>query len=264
MMVKKLSYFLLAINWILTLSAQEWTFIQKQDVGQNITASDIGALGKLYVGTERGNVYSFQADGTPDAQFSSAIFLPVTDVDASNSLRIFVFYKDANQFEYLERFTAQPRTYQLEDFGIDHAEHAALDEDGTIWFLNGLIMTHVFITNHSTLSTQTLPSRVQLDSISDLAYDQRIIFSNTQSGFSYWDGNKISSEERPSVGVESFDIYSGELVALSDQGVLISDQSNDQKKLIEPPRHDFTNALKTGSVFHFIRGSEIYSFKLNE
>lgn len=132
MMVKKLCFFLIAINSFGEQNAQEWILIGKYNVEQKITACDIGSFGKLYVGTERGNVYSFQMDGTPDTQFSSAIFQPVTDLDASNSRRIFVFYKSANQFEYLERFAAQPRTYHLEDFGISTAEHAAVDKDGTI------------------------------------------------------------------------------------------------------------------------------------
>ena len=264
MMVKKLSFFLLAISIFSALSAQEWTFIQKQDVGQKITASDIGTLGKLYVGTERGNVYSFQVDGTPDAQFSSEVFLPVTEVDASNSLRVFVFYKDANRFEYLDRFTAQPRTYQLEDFGISRAEHAALDEDGTIWFLNGLVLSHVFITNHSVLSEQILPDNLVADSITDIVYDQRIILTDKESGFKYWDGNQLTIEAIASTGVESFNVFSDELVALSDQGILIYNQATGEKRLIEPPKSRFASVLKTGNIFHFIRGSEIYSYRFDE
>jgi len=263
-MVKKLSCFLIAISSFGALNAQEWTFIRKYNVQQKITACDIGSLGKLYVGTERGNVYSFHMDGTPDAQFSSAVFQPVTDLDASNSRRIFVFYRDANQFEYLDRFAALPRIYQLEDFGIPSADHAALDEDGTIWFLSGLTLSHVYVFNHSLLSEQVLPSTLVSDSITDMAYDQRIILSDKGSGISYWNGSQLAFDMRLATGVDSFDLFSNELVALSDQGILIYNQLTDKREWIKPPRQDFERMVKAGDVFHFIRGSEIFSYRLEE
>ncbi len=108
MMAKKLSFLLILISLAAGGSAQQWTLVQRNDLLQEITAADIGSLGKVYVGTERGIVYSFQADGSPETQFSSSIFQPVSSIDASNSLRVMVFYRSANQFEFLDRFNAQP------------------------------------------------------------------------------------------------------------------------------------------------------------
>ena len=264
MMVKKLSCFLIAISSFGVLNAQEWTFIRKYNVEQKITACDIGSLGKLYVGTERGNVYSFQMDGTPDAQFSSVVFQPVSDLDASNSRRIFVFYKSANQFEYLERFAAQPRTYHLEDFGISVAEHAAVDKDGTIWFLSGLTLSHVNVLNHSILSERVLPDKLISDSITDMAYNQQIILSDAQNGISFWNGSDLTFDSRLTSGINSFDLFGNELVALSDQGILIYNQMTDEKEWIKPPRENFQNVLKGQDVFYFIRGSEILLYRLKE
>lgn len=264
MMAKKLSYFLIAISILSELKAQDWEFIQKQDVGQEITSCDIGALGKLYVGTSRGNVYSFLSDGTPDRHFSSSVFQPVTDLDASNSLRIFVFFKDAGQFEYLERFASQPRTYQLEDFDIESADHAALDDDGTIWFLSRLRLIHVNVFNRAILSEQILPNTLIADSIADMAYDRRLILADKQNGILFWDGGSLSHEPRPLVGVKSFDVFGNELIALGEQWILIWNQQTGEKEWLEPPRNDFDRVLKTGDVFHFIRGSEIYSYQSTE
>ena len=264
MTVKTLSCLLITISSFSSIFGQNWVFIQKQDVQQEITACDIGTLGKLYVGTERGNVYSFQMDGTPDAQFSSSVFLPVTDIDASNSLRIFVFYKDAGRFEYLDRFTAQPRTYHLEDFGINKAEHAALDEDGSIWLLSGLNLNHINALNNSLLSTDILPSTLDFDSITDIAYNRRLIFSESALGIVSWDGSGISFEPRPTVGIQSFDIFENELVALSDRGVLIHNQKTSEKMWLQPPAKELKKVIKTRQVFHFIQGSQIFSYRLEK
>ena len=263
-MVRRLSFFLIAINFFGVLLGQEWTFILKQDVGQKITAVDIGTLGKYFVGTERGNVYSFHQDGSRDKHFSSAIFQPITDIDASNSLRIFVFYKSANQFEYLDRFTALPRTYQLEDFGLLRADHAALDADGTIWFLSGSTLFHVIVFNYSILSEQMLPNRLIDDVITDMAVDHHIILSNRQDGISTWDGSRLTAEVWSGAGVRAFHLSGDELVALTTSEVLIRNLRTGGVGRFSPPRHDFTQVLKAGNVFAFIRGSEIFWYRLNE
>jgi len=263
-MVRKLSFFLIAINFFGVPLAQEWTFIQKQDVGQNVTSADIGSLGKLFVGTERGNVYSFQQDGTPDKHFSSAIFQPITDIDASNSLRIFAFYKSANQFEYLDRFTALPRTYQLEDFGLGRADHAALDADGTLWFLSGSTLFHVNVFNYSILSEQVLPNRVHADSITDVAVDHRIILSDMQEGIRFWDDGQLTSDIRHGGGVAAFHLSGDELVALGTQGLLITNLRTGITENFSPPRQDFNRVLKMGSVFAFVQGSQIFWYRLEE
>ena len=264
MMVKILSCFLLAISPFGSSFGQHWNFIQKQDVQQEITACDIGSLGKLFVGTERGNVYSFQMDGTPDTHFSSSVYLPVTDIDASNSLRIFVFYKDAGRFEYLDRFTALPRVYHLENFEINKAEHVGLDKDGSIWLLDGLNLSHINVLNNTIFSTDILPDTFNHDSITDIAYNRQLIFSDLGAGIVSLDGNGASFESRPTTGISSFDIFENELIALSDMGVLIHNLKTSERKFLLPPAQGFDKVIKTGHIFHFIKGSQIFSYLLEK
>ncbi len=262
MIVKKLSFLLLAISSF--GNAQNWVFVQKQDLQQKITACDIGSFGKLYVGTERGNLYSFQIDGTPDAHFSSSIFFPITDVDASNSLRLFVYYKDVGQFEYLERFSAQARSYKLEDFGIDGADHASLDENGTIWLLKGITLGHFNVLNFTLISEQILPSTAKLQSYTDMDYDNGIVLSDNLVGFNFWDGSSFTKNENLFTGIISFDVFANSLVALSDQGIVIGNRQTGVWQRMESPQGNFERVLKSGNMFHFIRGSEIITYRLDE
>ncbi len=154
MTVRKLSFLLLILS--LQTTGQSWKFISRVDLGQEVTAADVGTLGKVYLGTERGNIFSLLSDGSNDSEYSSSIFQPVTSLDASNSLRVFVFYKDVSQFEFLERFSAFPRRYHLTDFGLDRADGATLGSNNTIWLLDGTELTQVNPIDHSILFRYSL------------------------------------------------------------------------------------------------------------
>ena len=137
MMARMLTCLLLLNSLAARTSAQSWEFLGSYNLEQPITTADVGTLGKIYVGTSRGNVYSFLADGTPDAQFSSAVFQPVTCIDAANQLKVFAYYGAVGKFEFLDRFSAMERTYHIADFGVSAAQLAMPSINNFIWFLSG-------------------------------------------------------------------------------------------------------------------------------
>lgn len=240
-MARKLSFLL--ITFSLHLHGQDWEFVAQHDLGQKITAFDLGSLNKVFVGTERGNVYSFHADGSQDQDYSSAIFQPVTSLDASNSLRVFVFYKGVSQFEFLERFTAFPRGYHLKDFGLAQADRATTGSSNTIWLLDGYKLTCINPFNHSILFTYDLV--VDKEAVLEkLGPDRKKVESMLKS----------RSDGLEAKGFEKSD-YSAELAYLKVK-------NQDEVTRVEWPIRMFQGVVKVGENFFFLSGEKVKIYRL--
>ncbi len=243
MTVRKLSFLLLLLS--LQSAAQNWKFVSRVDLGQEVTAADVGTLGKVYFGTERGNVFSLMPDGAKDTDYSSSIFQPVTSLDASNSLRVFVFYKGAAQFEFLERFSAFPRGYHLTDFGLDRAERATLGSKNTVWLLDGTELTQVNLIDHSILFRYSMDGGALDATGRDKAKIEQMI--------------RAASGVSPKVkGFENQEKYIPELTYLK---VLHEDGSVSR---LEWPQSNLSFVLFSQNYFHLVVGEKVTIYEVSE
>lgn len=237
------------------LAAQTWTFVTRIDVGQAITCGDVSTLGQAYFGTEKGNVYSYHPDGTPYQDFSSGVFAPVTDLDASNPLKLFVFYASTGEFQFLERFSSFPRKYNVGDFGINQADRAALDPDNTLWLVSGgqLICLNPF--NRAVITRISLPNG--WNPVSHLSVAEKRVISVKGQGVFLFEEGKPSEPLITTIGTARFDIRLNELVTLSLAGVMVYDLESGRTEIWTSPVPDAEFVLKSGSTFFFVVGERI-------
>ncbi len=261
MMARALCCLLILVD--LSISAQSWEFVRSYDLEQPITAVDVGSLGKVYLGTSRGNVYSFLVDGTPDAQFSSAVFQPVSCMDAANQLKVFVYYSSVGKFEFLDRFSAMERTYHIADFGVPSAQLAMPAINNSIWFLTGAELVQVNPRDRMLLAKIVL-SGVTLDRPNQL----RI----TDGGFAISDANGIhifrnTGQSLFSVeakGIRGFQLEGNEVVAMAGDGVLLLNVLTSQTNWLKPPRTDLEFATRSQGYFHFVKDSQVFTYRIAE
>ena len=258
----KLSCLLIILS--LYAGAQEWIFDRKHDLRQKVTAADLGSLGKVYLGTERGNVYSFQADGTPDSDYSSSIFEPITSLDASNSLKVFVFYSTTAQFEFLERFTAQSRTYELRDFQIASAELACVGTNQTIWLVDQSNLIQLNPLNNSILQKQKLPEELWNERKTMLKSKRNDLIISTESDGVYYltsDMNALSSMDKNEV--RAFTLEEERVVYQSGDSLLLWNPTTGRKQSIELPQSAFDLVIKSGDNYHFVIDEMVLVYHLN-
>lgn len=260
MMALRLNCLATLLSLSLFGTSQSWTFVQSYEIPQRITSMDVGVLDKVYVGTERGNVYSFLADGTPDTELSSAIFQPVTAIDASNTLRVFVYYKDIYTFEYLERFSAFPRKYSLADFGLISGQYAITGLNNTIWVLDGNELIQLNPFNRSVLTRKKL--NCPIEGTVGLYIGQSIVIadSNGIKDISH-EGTLINELEAKGINHISTD---GTLVmAVSGDQLIIWNRITTMTESIKIPGN-YSMCVRAGDYYHFVKDSTVFTYQLQE
>jgi hypothetical protein len=258
MMARTLSCLLTLVN--ISAVSQSWEFVRSYDLEQPITAVDVGSLGKVYVGTSRGNVYSFQSDGSPEAQFSSAVFQSVSCIDAANQLKVFVYYSTVGKFEFLDRFSAMERTYHIADFGVPSAQLAMPAINNSIWFLSGSEMVQVnpldrMVLVRIALSGVTLsrPNQLRIMSGGFAISDEMGIHLFRNSG------QLLFSVEAK--GICGFQLEGNELLAVADEGLLMLNVITSQTNWLKPPHANPDFVVRSQGFYHFVKDSQIVTYQ---
>jgi hypothetical protein len=260
MMATKHSCLLILLSLPVIGFGQSWTFVTSIEVPQTITTIDTGLSDKVYVGTNGGNVYSFLADGTPLTEFSSAIFQPVTSIDASNTLRVFVYYKDVNTFEYLDRFSAFPRTYVLADFDILSGDFATTGLNNTIWVLSGKELVQLNAFNRSILLRKSL--NVPMEGVVGLHIGESILVAD-RHGIKDFSLNGTLINEVSASGIQNLHMDGATVMAVCSEGLLIWNRITTLSSIINLPGN-FSMAVRTGKNYHFVKGSTLHTYRLEE
>jgi len=263
MMARKLSCLLFLISLVTETSAQSWEFLRSYNLEQPITTVDVGTLGKIYLGTSRGNVYSFQADGTPDTQFSSAVFQPVTCIDAANQLKVFAYYSSVGKFEFLDRFSAMERTYHIADFGVSAAQLAMPSINNFIWFLSGNELIQVNPLDRMVLSRIVL-SGVSLAKPNQLRIIPEGFAVSDEQGLHLFrrSGEWIYSVEAR--GIQGFTVEEGMAVVQTAAGMMQVNLQSSKVEWTKAPRSQAQFAFRSGEFYHFVEGSQLFTYHRTE
>ena len=239
----------------LGVSGQNWEFVNKNDLDQEITAVDVSVLGIVYVGTERGNIYSFYANGSPENFYSSEVFEPVTTIDASNALRTLVYFQSTGEIEMIERFSAQARTYQVDDFGTNNATDVKIAQDGTLWFLIDRKLVQVNQQTGLLMNEKSLEEWKILDSIESVEiYPKTIV--QTEKEVIFWQSDMINYIPALNYFLEDDYIWLLEAKGITQWNLNKLSISN-----LKLPLSGVTQFVKFGEYFHFIKDSRIYVYK---
>ncbi|MEJ2005003.1 MAG: hypothetical protein P8X57_08595, partial [Cyclobacteriaceae bacterium] len=81
---------------------------------EGLSAAFLDAKGLLYTGNTKGTVKRY-GPNDDDLLYSPSRQSPVTLIDGSNPLRIFVFYEDLQEYAILDRFLTETARYSLSD-----------------------------------------------------------------------------------------------------------------------------------------------------
>lgn len=262
-MARMLTCLLFLGNLAAQPSAQSWQFVRSFNLEQKITSADVGTLGKIYLGTSRGNVYSFLADGTPDNQFSSAVFQPVTCLDASNQLKVFAFYSAVGKFEFLDRFSAMQRTYHLADFGVSNAQLAMPSINNFIWFLSGNELIQVNPLDRMVLARIGLSGVVLVNPNQLRIIPEGFAVSDEQGLHMFRkSGELIFSVEAPTL--RGFTVVDRWARAHASNGIIQVNVVTSQVAWMSSPRPQANLMLRSGEFYHFVEDGQVFTYRRSE
>jgi hypothetical protein len=88
---------------------------------------------EIFLGLESGDIVKLDENGSLTQQFSYPNMSSVTSITCANPLKVMAFYRDNQNYLFLERFNSQPRMYE---FSPDRRiEFATLAPDQSFWLI---------------------------------------------------------------------------------------------------------------------------------
>jgi hypothetical protein len=119
-----------------------WGFAQPSlTLLQSVPASGLqkatqDAYGNLYISDSKGNINKYDSTGKFMLNFSPQKLGTVTLLEAWNTIRIFVFYRDFQEYLVLERFLGPMPNNSLNQDQVGFARMATLGSDYNLWLMD--------------------------------------------------------------------------------------------------------------------------------
>jgi hypothetical protein len=92
--------------------------------------------GHLYISDIKGNINKYDSTGKFLLNYSPQKLGTVTLLEAANTIRIFVFYRDFQEYVMLERFLGPNPNSSLNEAEIGFARQATLGSDYNLWIID--------------------------------------------------------------------------------------------------------------------------------
>ncbi len=238
-----------------------WVLVGSHTLKDVVTTGDVSPFGEVFLGTASGRVVVLSEDGELTRDFSSMAYSAVTAIDAGNSLKTFLFYGDLNRFEFIDRFTAQPREYFVSDFGIGPAHQGSVDLSGNLWFLGQGKLTGIDIINRRIIQQIDVPEVYR--AATHLHQTRLMVLVAPDHGVLVLDesGAMLSELRRPVGPV--VDVQPSLILGLSGSSLWRWQLSVDTLELTAAPgNYDFV--LQAANYYHFVKGSQVDVFQLSE
>ncbi|MDX2190192.1 MAG: hypothetical protein SFY32_10030 [Bacteroidota bacterium] len=103
---------------------------------KNIDKVSTDIYQNIYLSTEQGVIHKYNSDGERLLTYSPPKVATVSLLEAWNSIKIFVLYRDLQQYIVLDRFLSVLENADIEDVDIGFARVMTLSAQNTFWFFD--------------------------------------------------------------------------------------------------------------------------------
>jgi len=130
-------YFILAVVFLCLGSSfsradnYDLNLIKSIDVSNGYFTTD--PIGNIYLVRDENFLVKYNAQGDSLAVFNDVTFGSITSIDATNPLRILVFYADFGRIKILDNILSLKNELDLTKLGLFNVPAVANSQDGTIW-----------------------------------------------------------------------------------------------------------------------------------
>lgn len=165
------------IFWLLVLSGGLSALAQEQDgfvlsktIKGDIVDFTVDNLGNLYLLSRDNQLKKLNANGDSLSVFNDVRrYGKISSIDATNPLKILVYYREFTMIIELDRFLNIVNTIDLRNLNILQARAVGLAYDNNIWVYDQLDSRLKRIRDDGTLADQTADFRQLFDSVPDPA-----------------------------------------------------------------------------------------------
>lgn len=129
-----IGFFLLLFQ--LPSKAQETLVLLDTVVANGLEKASMDTYGHLYISDNKGNINKYDSTGKFLLNFSPQKIGNITLLEAANTIRIFVFYRDFQEYLILERFLGPMPNNTLNQEEVGFARMATLGSDYNLWLID--------------------------------------------------------------------------------------------------------------------------------
>ena len=259
----RLGLFSVALKLMFVVSAQEWEVIDTISVKERISTYSIDNQNQLYLGTISGNLYRYDEAGDQSEFYSAIANFKVTSVEAWNRMKVFLFYRDPQTYYFLDRFNTLSNSYDISEYSDELVYECTPGIDNSIWVLTSSYneLRKYNLQTKQLLFTNLLD--IDVKNVTHIrAYRNLVIISDSEEGIYLFDqfGNLLT--ELPYPKVNHFQITSGRLQFLCDEGIVSIDPFNpNDTEITKAPEGAFSGMLVGDSLYFFMQRDQVLVFR---
>lgn len=238
--------------------AQQWKKIQTLNFDPQITNVSIDRQGNFYTSVESGSIDKYDRDGALLYHFSPSKNTSASMIEAWQGLKVFAFYKDFQEYLFLNRFLGDSERYTIEvQNTASYFSLVTLSADNNLWVFDAqdLSLQKLDINNKETI----VETRLNLNLASRhfnitfiREYQNMVFLADKAMGILVFDNIGNYLETLPIATNGFFSFTGSELITITEGKAVFFDLYTKQKKEIGLPDLSYTFILKENNrIFLF-------------
>jgi hypothetical protein len=250
------------------LSAQhesKWELIKQISAkADNITTDN---LGNFYL-IKKEEIIKYDNNGNLINTFSDKSLGPIHSVDATNFLKLLVFYKDFSKIVFLDNFLAPVGTpLQLVKIQFEQAVLASSSHNNGFWLYDQLNFELTRFNQNFTIANQSgnlmQLLQIQLKPVFLLEQNNRLFLNNPQTGILLFDIFATYSKTIPIKGLSTFQVVENLLFYVSEGKLKSYNILTLEESTMELPVPNILNARLDKNRLFLQTDHEIFIYKRN-
>jgi len=249
--------------------AQDWKKIESVKLENQVNQVSIDRQGNLYISSINGSIDKYDSNGVFQLHYSPPKKSTPRLIEAWQGLRVFAFYKDFQEYLFLDRFLNASERYSINNQeGVSYTNLSTIVADNNIWVLDtqGFSLKKIDISNNEAISETNL-SLVLSNKVYDFSfireYQNLLFISDSKNGVLIFDNLGNYLETLPIFNLNFFSFLDTSLIYIQNGNIVYFDIYTKQKKEVSLPDPSYTFVLMENKrVFLFTR-TTLDIFELN-
>lgn len=231
-----------------------------------ITVDD---LGNVYLVRNNNTLTRYNADGDSSAFYGRIINGDIGAVDATNPLRVLVYYPQYSRIIVLDRMLTQKADIDLRRLRLYNAPVIANSTDGNIWVYDPFNARLHKINDQQEEISVSNDLRQQAGFVPDASFmierDRKLYLCDSSSGILVFDQYATYINTIPIIGLTQLQIFGEQLVyPTSDSLTAYNLQSFTEKKILIPGTPDLLQCLMARGRFYLLYADRLELWKMRE
>ncbi len=252
---------ILTLSTFLLLSipspSQDLTLLSGRSISKP-TAVAGDQQGAIYLADVNGQVGKYDRTGKQQLIYEPTVLSEVTNLENQQALRTFVFYRDLQEYLFLDRFLTPSANYRLADLGIGFGKLATPSADNGVWVFDETNFRLVKINPTFEQIVIDAPLDLILDPVDhDITfmreYQNRLFMADSRQGLIIFDNLANEIGKIDAKGISYFTFLNHQVAWIRENRIELTDLYTSQKTAI---------ALPSGSNYQYflIREEDIVLF----